>query len=286
MSNTEPDELRAAERAAWEGIAAGWETGGESFYRAAQPITEWLVAKLDPQPGQRLLELAAGRGDISLLLSGRVAPGGSVTCTDGAEAMVKAAQRRAEEAAVDDSLLSHKPMDLEWLDVEAASLDGILCRFGYMLCVDPEAAFHEARRVLKPGGRLVLSVWDQIDKNPWFQAMGEEPVKAGLVSPPDASRPGPFSLSAPGRLYDLLAGAGFVDPDIESLPICITEPSLDSAWDTAVSLSSSLQRLLTQISPADHYKLRDAIEARWAEHSTADGGVSLPGRVLCAVAEA
>lgn len=287
MTSLDPDEIRAAQRAAWESSAPAWDTGGDSFYAATAPISDWLIEKLDPASGQRLLELAAGRGEISLTLAGKVAPDGSVICTDGAEAMVEIAERRASDLGIPDELLTHKPMDLEWIDADAASLDGIACRFGYMLCVDPEAAFHEARRVLKPGGRLVLSVWDQLDDNPWFKIVREEPVKAGLTQEPEPSVPGPFSLSAPGQLRELLAGAGFVEPIVESVEITFQEPSLDAAWDTIVGMSAvSFKRVLADASPAEHYKLRDAIEARWSEFAGPDGQISMPGRVLCALAEA
>ena len=57
-------------------------------------------------------------------------------------------------------------MEAEWIDLPTASVDGVLCRFGYMLLADPEAALRETRRVLKPGGRVALAVWDDLDAQP------------------------------------------------------------------------------------------------------------------------
>src|SRR4051794_1149730 len=102
-----------------------------------------MVQQLDPQPGQTVLELAAGRGDTGFLAAELLHPGGRLICTDGAEAMVEVARRRGEALGV--RAVEYRTMEVEWLDASAASIDGILCRFGYMLVVDPEAALREAR---------------------------------------------------------------------------------------------------------------------------------------------
>ena len=62
----------------------------------------------------------------------------------------------------------------EWIDLPVASVDAVLCRWGYMLMADPLAALRETRRVLRPGGRLALAVWDAASANPW--ALGPQLV--------------------------------------------------------------------------------------------------------------
>ena len=80
--------------------------------------------------------------------------------------MLATAQRRAEELGVRN--VRFKQIDAETsIDVEAASLDGVLCRWGYMLMADPESALRETRRVLKPGARVALAAWTGPDDNPW-----------------------------------------------------------------------------------------------------------------------
>src|ERR671931_2561553 len=125
-----------------------------------------MVDAIDPQPGQRILEIAAGLGDTGLLAAERVGPSGSVLITDGTEAMVAAARERAEEVGATN--VQFRTMQAEWLDLPAASVDGVLCRFDYMLLVDAETALRETRRVLKPGGRVALAVWDALEHNPWM----------------------------------------------------------------------------------------------------------------------
>jgi len=273
---TDPDTIRAQHREGWEQAAPGWETG-TSFYTATEVVNDWLIEHVAPAPGQRILEVAAGRGDLSRALAPRVLPGGEIVCTDGAEAMVEVAKR-----FVEDDNVTHRTMELEWVDADAASFDAIVSRFGYMLCVDPEAALREARRVLRHGGRLALAVWDLAADNPWLAAVGEEAVKAGLFPTPEVGTPGPFALAAPGALEEVLGAAGFVAPTIESVDLTFEAPSLDAVWDEISERATFLRAL----SPADHYRLRDAVDQRWGAYAAADGSLAIPGRVRCALAEA
>jgi SAM-dependent methyltransferase len=280
----DPDELRAESRDRWESIAAGWDTGADTFYAAVLPVAHWMVDRLAPQPGQTILELAAGRGDVGFLAAELLHPGGKLLCTDGAEAMVEIARRRGEQLGLTN--VEYRTMELEWVDAKAASLDGILARFGYMLAVDPEAALREARRVLRPGARLVLTVWDVAERNPWLSVPLAEAVRAGHVPAPQPDAPGPFTLSAPGALAELLAAAGFDVPELEPIDVTFGSPSLDDWWETVRATSGTIHPLVRTLSPAEHYRLRDAIEARLAPYVAADGTVALPGRALGAVAEA
>jgi SAM-dependent methyltransferase len=275
---------RAESRARWERVAAGWGRTRADLQRAAAGVSEWLLDAVDPRPGQTVLELASGPGDTGLMAARRVAPGGRAIITDGAQAMVDVARARAEELGVTNAEL--RAMEAEWIDLPAASVDAALCRWGLMLLLDPEAALREARRVLRPGGRLALAVWGAAEDNPWVAIAGEEAVRLGLVEPPQPDEPGPFSLGDPERLRELLDATGFYDVEVDALDVTFEADSLDAWWNHLVLSSPRLSEAVAGLSPADHYALRDAVDAAYAPWVADDGRVRLPGRTLVAAATA
>jgi SAM-dependent methyltransferase len=283
MGPVDPEAFRAESRDRWERAAPGWAATREALQRAAAGVSAWLVDAVDPQPGQTILELAAGPGDTGLLAAERVGPDGRVIITDGAEAMVEVARARAQELGVSNVEL--RPMEAEWIDLTAASVDGVLCRWGYMLLVDPEAALRETRRVLRPGGRVALAAWDAPERNPWLAVPGREAVRAGLWEPP-GDQPGPFALSDPARMEELLQAAGFDDIEVGALDLTFEAQSLDAWWDHTVRSSTWLSDALARLPPAEHYRFRDAVDAAYAPWVGADGAVRLPARTLVASATA
>jgi SAM-dependent methyltransferase len=268
----------------WETMAGGWKANRAAFQRDALPVSQWMVEAIHPQPGHRVLELSAGLGDTGLLAAELVAPGGSVVITDGAEAMVQAAREHAAELGAQNVEL--RQMQAEWIDLPTASVDGVLSRFGYMLLVDPEAALRETRRVLKPGGRVALAVWAPLEENPWMSVVREAIDAAGLAPTVAPGEPGPFALSAPGAVDELLGTAGFDDVEVEALDLRFERASLDAWWDYMMQTSPSLSEIVRDLAPAEHYKLRDAVDAGYAPYVREDGSLLLPARALVAAATA
>lgn len=279
----DPEEQRRASREMWEDAAEGWAARRDSFDAALLPVSHWMVDAVAPQPGHVVLELAAGVGETGFLAAELVAPGGRLISTDGAEAMVEAAKARARERGLDN--VEFKPMELEWIDLGAASVDGILCRFGVMLAVDPGAALREMRRVLRPGGRVALAVWDAPEHNPGL-GLGRHLAALGHLPPSEPGAHGPFALSDAGALVELVADAGLVDPQVERIDITVRAPSLDAFWEQQRDMSPSARKVLPTLSPAEHYALREALDEAWGPYVRDDGSVELPGRVLALVAEA
>ena len=280
---TDPAAYRLASRERWEAAAAGWEARRGDLQAAAEPVSRWLVDAIAPRPGHTVLELAAGLGDTGLLAAERVGPDGRVICTDGAEAMVEAARRRAEEAGAQN--VEHRVMEAEWIDLATASVDGVLCRWGYMLLADPETALRETRRVLRPEGRVALAAWDAAEHNPWITEASAEMRELGLAEAPDPDAPGMFAFAREGRIRELLESTGFGEITLDTVDVTFTAPSFAEWFAYQRETSPSLSEALAQV-PEREEEVAAAIARRLAPWTAQDGSLSLPGRTLVASAEA
>ena len=146
------DEIRSIRvprraRKRW-GASARAGRHADAMRHDTMPVTAWMVDAIAPQPGQTILELAAGPGDAGFLAAELIIPGGTLITTDVAPEMLTAAQERAQELGIHN--VRFLQVDAESIDLPAASVDGVLCRWGYMLLADPEAGLRETRRVLRP----------------------------------------------------------------------------------------------------------------------------------------
>src|SRR5262249_48651263 len=153
----DPSEYRVLARKRWGQAAGGWRRHADTLRHATMSVSAWMVDAIAPQPGQDVLELAAGPGDTGFLAAELIRPGGTLICSDVTPEMLTAAQERAKELAMHN--VRFLQVDAESIDLPTASVDGALCRWGYMLLVDPEAGLRETRRVLRPGGKLALAAW-------------------------------------------------------------------------------------------------------------------------------
>ena len=149
----------------WQRMAQGWDAERRWIWDGSRHIGEWMVAAIDPQPGQIILELAAGPGETGFAAAERVGPTGRLISTDFSPNMVDAARRQSTQLGL--SNVEHRILDAQHMDLEDRSVDGVLCRWGFMLMADPAMAFNETRRVLRPAGKLAFSVWGEPTRNPW-----------------------------------------------------------------------------------------------------------------------
>lgn len=282
----DPDELRAAVRERWERAADGWQRRNTRFQVTAMPVSQRLVEAIHPQPGQRVLELAAGMGETGFLAAELIAPGGgTLICSDGAEAMLAHASARAEQLGLTN--VEFKPLELEWIDLPAASVDAVICRWGYMFALDKAAALRETRRVLKPGGRLALAAWSTPERNPFSTIPRQALVDAGLVDGFDyGGGPTMFDLADQAGLRELLEEAGFADPVVEELPLTIPYDDLADFVAATRDLSPQFADVVTPLNERQHADLLERLTAATAPYAAPDGSLALPAVALVATAEA
>jgi SAM-dependent methyltransferase len=282
----EIEEQRAAMRDRWEAAAAGWGRRAHAVRDSGMPVSTWMIDHLALQPGYRVLELAAGPGDTGFLAAELIAPGGLLISSDGAEAMLEIARERADQMGVNN--VEFRRLELEWIDLPTADVDAIICRWGVMLTLDPGAALHECRRVLRPGGRIALAVWGPPERNPWATITTDALVALGHEVLPNraSSGPGMFALAAPGRLEEMLADAGFTEVIVEGVELPREYDSMQSYVDETRDLSRAFAGAIAGMSETECARLMDKITELSAPFRLENGGLRLPGLSLVAAAQA
>jgi SAM-dependent methyltransferase len=279
----DPEELRVQMLERWEHAASGWGKRADRVRAFGMPVSAWLIDHLDLQPGQRVLELAAGPGDTGFMAAELIRPGGTLITSDAAEAMLSVARERARELGIEN--VEFKRLELEWIDLPTASVDAIVCRWGVMLCVDPEAAAREARRVLRPGGRIAVAVWAEPARNPWATIPARALTEHGHLEPPDPSLPGMFALAAPGALGELLEAAGFGEVIVDTVAVQRAYTGADEYIAETLDMSMIFGEAYRALTADQQAAVRATIE-ELAAPSPGEERVTLPGVALVAAASA
>jgi SAM-dependent methyltransferase len=268
------DAYREQSLETWGEAAPGWEDRREWLLDNTGTVSAWIVEKADPQPGQTILELAAGPGDLGFRVAERVGEEGRVISTDFAPEMVDIARRQGEALGLGN--VEYRVQDAESMDLEDGSVDGVVCRWGYMLMADPAAALRETRRVLRRGGRLAFVVWATPDRNPWAAVPGITLVQRGHMPAPEPGAPGMFALGDPGRIGELVSGAGFGEPELEEIAFEFYYVDFDDLWDALVRLAGQLARVVNALPAEERLATRAAIEQNLAPYRNEDGSYTPP----------
>jgi SAM-dependent methyltransferase len=214
----ESDEVNREQREYWatEGPRQ-YQEYGETNEALLAPFGQAMLDAAQLQPGERVLDVGCGYGTSTLEAAEGVAPSGRVVGIDISAAMLEPARQRVAAAGVDNVALLQA--DAQVHPFEPASFDVVISRFGVMFFDDPEAAFANLARALRPGGRLVFACPQDPLRSEWVRIAFGAAVGA-LGRAPDlgpAGAPGPFALANGDRLARLLTAAGFRDVALEGV---------------------------------------------------------------------
>jgi SAM-dependent methyltransferase len=280
-----PDDYRTQSRKRWGEQAEGWESRRDELRASTMPVSAWLIEAIDPQPGDTLLELAAGTGDTGLLAAELIEPGGTLISSDFSPEMLQTAQRRADELGIGNVRFKQIDADTS-IDVEAGSIDGVLCRWGYMLMADPDNALRETRRVLRPGRRVALAAWAGSEHNPWMALPRRELVAHGLAEEVAPDLPGPFAWAEEGAIAERLETAGFTEHHVEALDFTYHYRSAADWWTAHVVISTWFAEAVARASDDELAAIGDAIDRHAERFAAPDGTLQVPARTWVAWAAA
>jgi SAM-dependent methyltransferase len=277
----EPSDFKRASHAVWEAMAPGWEEWQGWFESAARPVTERMLEVLQARSGETILELAAGTGIVGFSALGALGGDTRLIVSDFAAAMVETERRQGARLGFDR--VEYRVLDAEALDLPDESVDGVLCRWGYMLFGDPAMAFAETHRVLRAGGHVSCAVFAGAEKNPWAALPMAAIVECGHLPPPEPGQPGILALADTARLKQLFADAGLTDPEIEEVPYVFPFTGEDDYWRFLTDVAGAISMALARLDEAARAEVRTNLAERLDPFRT-DEGIDLPAVSLVAAA--
>jgi SAM-dependent methyltransferase len=283
-SGIDQHEFRDRQRSSWNEASKGWRDWSEFIDRSTAPVSERLVAMARVQPGQRVLDVAAGYGEPSLRAARIVGPEGSVVATDISAGMLAYGRERAAAAGLQN--VEFIESDAASLDFPPASFDAAVSRWGIIFDPDGEGAAARVRGFMKPGARMAISSWGPPERVPFIALPMATVMKLLEVPPPPPGTPGPLSRPTPAALGGLLEGGGFAEVDVEELDVTFEYDSAEEFTRSTQEMIPPVTSMLKSHPPEVQQRAWQAVTDAARAHACEDGVVRFASLVLVAAGRA
>jgi ubiquinone/menaquinone biosynthesis C-methylase UbiE len=255
----DPDAFNAFEAAGWEEKAQAYD---RSFRSLTSRLAEPLLDAASVTKGTRVLDIATGPGYVA----GRAAArGAEVVGADVAESMIVLARRLQPG-------VEFRQADAHALPFADASFDAVVGNLAILHLGRPEQAAAEFVRVLVPGGRVALTVWDAPDRARFLGVLLEAFAEAG-ATPPEGVPAGPdfFRFAQQGELDALLRDQGLENRIVETIEFTFSVASADEYWDGLLGGTVRVSALVLGQADDTQQRIREAFDRRMDEYLTTDG---------------
>lgn len=243
-----------------------------------EPYARDLACRLVPLQASSVLELAAGTGAVTRQMADLLPAATTIVATDLNPPMLEQAMRIGTSRPI-----SWRQADAMDLPFDDKRFDAVVCQFGAMFFPDQPSAFAEARRVLRPGGRLLFSVWDRIEDNEFADCVTQAMAQLFPADPPGFLTRLPHGHHDRRVIADALAQAGFTRPP--AFDTVALHSRADSARTVATAFCQGTP-LRTEIEARDPAGLSRATEFAAAALARRFGTGPVSGRIQAIVVTA
>ena len=262
---------KATTRQQWQEAAEAWNSWSGLLSDWLGPATEKMLDMAGVSTGSRVLDLAAGAGQQSLVAARRVGASGHVLATDISPGILEYAAENARIEGLENVAVLEA--DGEELDLEPESLDAAISRLGLIYLPDQQKALKRVMAALRPGGRFAAIVYSTPEANGFFSKPVSIIRKRAQLPAPVPGQPGPFSLGAPGVLVGALEKAGFKDVEghVASAPVIL--PTAADCLRFERESFGALHQMLAGLDHDEQQRVWDEIGVALAAYESADGFV-------------
>lgn len=237
------EQIRNQQKESWNKFSGGWKKWDGMVMEFLKPMGDEIIALLNPQNNDIILDVAAGTGEPGLTIASMLKDG-KVVITDLAEDMLTIAQENAIKRGINN--IETRACDVCELPFADNTFNAISCRFGFMFFPDMLLAAKEMVRVLKPGGKIATSVWNVPEKNFWVTAiMGTINRNMELPSPPSGS-PGMFRCAKDGFISNIFLQAGLKNIYQTEVPGKLNCKTVDAYWNMQTEVGAPIVAALSK----------------------------------------
>jgi len=264
-------EIKENTRKQWDEFSGGWKKWDDLIMEALRIQGEELLKEV-PASISNVLDVATGTGEPGLTLAERY-PDAIVTGTDLSEGMLAVAKENAIARGLKN--YNTKSADACDLPFDDEAYDTVLSRLGIMFFPDPAKGAEEFHRVLKPGGRAAMTVWNVPPKNEWLAIAGMTVREVLNHPPPPPDAPGVFRFGETGLLPKILEMSGFKEVQEREVTGVMEFESARQYLDMMLDVAAPIVGALREAPEQEQEEAKTAILSAAESRANSDGSLAL-----------
>jgi ubiquinone/menaquinone biosynthesis C-methylase UbiE len=249
-------QIRDQQKEIWNRFSPGWRKWDDLTMDFLKPMGDEIIRLIKPKGTDVILDVASGTGEPGLTIATKLR-GGLVVVSDISDGMLEVARDSASRRGIKN--LEFVACDVSELPFPDNSFESISCRFGFMFFPDMLMAAREMIRVLKPGGKIAVAVWNTPEKNFWATTVLNVINRNIHPVPPPPGAPGLFRCSQSGLIANLFTQAGFKNISEKEVNSKLNAGNIDTYWSFMTEVVAPVVAALSNADSAMRLKVKNEV---------------------------